>query len=102
MAKTKDSVGYQANSPGKTKRSHHKQDLASTAEAGRNKAVVKQKDCGYIGSTIEASPLCVIISALLRNKCYFNSQLDPITGRVNQILLCAQIPLGRLDRRVTQ
>ena len=31
-----------------------------------------------------------------------HSQLDPIIRRVDQILLCAKVPLGRLDRRMAQ
>jgi len=35
-----------------------------------------------------------------RHSLYGHPQLDPIVRRVHQILLRAQVPLGRLDARV--
>jgi hypothetical protein len=31
-----------------------------------------------------------------------HAQLDPVIGRIDQILLCTEVSLSRLDRRVAQ
>jgi hypothetical protein len=44
--------------------------------------------------------MCVDAQKGFLSHCH--SQLDPVVGRMNQILLCAQVPFRGLNRRVSQ